>query len=71
MYSNKTLHMVAFTLVLVGALNWGLIGLFNFNLVTTLLGSMPSAVMIVYVLIGASAVLVAVGHKGDCRICGK
>lgn len=71
MTSNKTLHMVTFALVLVGALNWGLVGLFSFNLVTTLLGSMPSAVMIVYVLIGVSAVFVGYTHKSDCKICGK
>jgi uncharacterized protein len=64
----KMLHMVAFALVLVGALNWGLVGLFDFNLVTTLLGS-TGLVNIVYILVGASAVYIAIGHKSDCKIC--
>jgi len=66
----KALHMVAFLLLVVGGLNWGLVGLFNYNLVEMLLGSMPSVVMIVYVLVGLSAVYIGVTHKGDCKICG-
>lgn len=61
--------MVAILLVLVGALNWGLVGLFNLNLVTTLLGTMPGAETVVYTLIGLSAVYVGIGHKKDCKIC--
>ena len=34
----KTLKIIALILVIVGALNWGLIGLFDFNLVTMLFG---------------------------------
>lgn len=66
----KALHMVTFTLVLVGAFNWGLVGLFQFNLVKTLLGSWPVLEMLVYILVGASAVYVVVTHKNDCKICG-
>lgn len=65
----KALHIVSFTLVLVGALNWGLVGLFNFDLVAALLGTMPSISKIAYVLIGISAVIVAVTHKKDCNVC--
>lgn len=39
-------------LVVIGAINWGLVGLLNVNLVTLLLGSWPWLVMIVYALIG-------------------
>lgn len=63
------LHMVAFPLVLVGALNWGLVGLFNYNLVESLLGSWPVVVTLVYVLVGASAVLILATHKSDCKTC--
>jgi len=48
----KYLHMVAFLLLVVGGLNWGLVGLFNFNLVTMLLGSMPMVERVVYILVG-------------------
>ena len=65
----KMLHMVAFLLLVVGGLNWGLVGLFNYNLVESLLGSVSGASMLVYVLVGVSAVWVGVTHKGDCKVC--
>lgn len=65
----KMLHMVAFLLLVVGGLNWGLVGLFDFNLVTMLLGSMPVLEKLVYILVGASAVYIAATHKSDCKIC--
>lgn len=65
----KTVHMVAYMLLWVGGLNWGLIGLFNFNLVEVLFGSMPSLVMLVYVLVGASAVFSAMTHIKECKVC--
>ncbi len=67
----KELHMVTFLLMVVGAVNWGLVGLFNFNLVNTLLGSMPSIERLVYVLVGASAVYVMSTHMSDCKVCSK
>lgn len=56
-----TVGKVAWILVLVGALNWGLIGLGSFlkfdgNIIELLLGSMPTVVNVVYVLVGLSAV---------------
>lgn len=67
----KTVHMVAYLLLWVGGLNWGLVGLFNFNLVEVLFGSMPAVVMIVYVLVGASAVFSALTHMKECKVCSK
>lgn len=67
----KTLHMVAFTLVVVGALNWGLVGLLNFNLVSALLGADSALEKLVYVLVGLSAVWLAWTHKSDCKACAK
>ena len=67
----KALHMVTFLLLLVGGLNWGLVGLFKFNLVMALFGSMPMLETLVYVLVGASAVYVAATHMNDCKICSK
>jgi uncharacterized protein len=66
---NKMIHMVAFILVIVGGLNWLFIGAFDFNLVTTLLGSSAMAVKVVYILVGLAAVYEAVGHKGRCKVC--
>jgi len=67
----KALHMVAFLLLVVGGLNWGLVGLLNFNLVEMIFGSMPSVVMIIYVLVGVSAIYIAATHMGDCKVCAK
>ena len=48
----KTLNYIALTLVIIGALNWLLVGLFGFNLVTFLFGSMTLLSRIVYILVG-------------------
>lgn len=48
----KTLNCFALTIVIVGAINWGLIGLFNFNLVAFLFGSMTLLSRIIYALVG-------------------
>jgi len=39
-------------LVVIGAINWGFVGFFKFNLVTFILGSWPILVTIVYILVG-------------------
>ncbi len=64
----KMLHMVSFVLVIVGAVNWGLT-VFGMNLVNMLLGSMPQLESLVYLLVAASGVYLAVTHKGDCKVC--
>jgi uncharacterized membrane protein YuzA (DUF378 family) len=61
--------MVTFILVIIGALNWGLVGLFGFNLVETILGGMPSLERAVYVLVGLSAVWDVVKHRQNCKMC--
>ena len=67
----KARHMVAFTLLVVGGLNWGLVALFNFNLVNTVLGAWPTVETLVYILVGVSAVYIAATHMQDCKACGK
>lgn len=49
----STMDWVAWTLVVVGALNWGLIGAFNYNLVTAIFG-MRVLAQWVYILVGLS-----------------
>lgn len=60
--------MVAFVLLVVGGLNWGLVA-FGYNLVESLLGSWPAVVMVVYVLVGLSALYLALTHKSHCKEC--
>ncbi|MEX0649472.1 MAG: DUF378 domain-containing protein [Candidatus Andersenbacteria bacterium] len=67
---NKTLHIVSFALVVIGALNWGLVGLFGFNLVSTLLGDGSMLERLVYILVGVAALVIVVTHKNDCKVCG-
>ncbi len=67
----KALHMVAFTLVIVGALNWGWMALTHGNFVSMLVGSMPGAENLVYLLVGLSGLYLVFTHMKDCRICGK
>lgn len=65
----KILHMVAYALLWVGGLNWGLVGLFNMNLVETILGM--GIAKLVYILVGVAAVYTVATHMGECKVCGK
>ena len=57
MASNmKVLDWIAIILLIVGGLNWGLVGAFDFNLVTFLFGSIAWLVKTVYILVGLSGV---------------
>ena len=57
----KTINMIALVLIIIGGLNWGLVGLFNFDLVATIFGDMSVLSRIVYSLVGVSAVVAAFG----------
>ncbi|WP_196259969.1 DUF378 domain-containing protein [Pelagibacterium limicola] len=52
----KYLNILTLILVIVGGLNWGLVGLFGFDLVAALFGAGSALSRIVYVLVGLSAV---------------
>jgi uncharacterized membrane protein YuzA (DUF378 family) len=60
MYKLSLLDKVSFILVLIGALNWGLLGLLNFNLVSFIFGSVPFLARAIYILVGVSAVNIIV-----------
>jgi len=64
----KVLHWVAFVLLVIGGLNWGLVA-FDINVVNSLFASVPGAEAIIYILVGLSAVYIAVTHKKDCHTC--
>ena len=53
----QTLQKVALVLIMIGAINWGLIGLFDFNLVESLFGEDNIMTNIVYVLVGISGII--------------
>ena len=53
----KVLYYIALTLVIIGALNWLLIGLFEFDLVATLFGEMSLFSRVIYSLVGVCRII--------------
>ncbi len=67
--SQKTLKEIAFSVVLIGAVNWGLIGLSGFlnpfrnlNLVNLVFGNHPTVEFLVYILVGISGLYLLIGE---------
>ena len=50
----KVIDTIALVLIIIGAINWGLVGIFNFNLVDAIFGAMSVISRIIYILIGIS-----------------
>ena len=72
-FKMKTVHIIAWILLIVGGLNWALVGLFEFDLVASIFGNefgtTSTLSSIVYILVGLSAVLELFGHKSKCKAC--
>lgn len=51
------IKIITFILVIIGALNWGLIGAFNLNLVTLIFGDATLLTRIIYIIVGLSAII--------------
>lgn len=60
---------VTYSLVLLGAFNWGLIGAFDFDLVSFLFGEMTTITRILYTIIGLSAIGYLVASINEHRNC--
>ena len=56
----NALDMIAFILIIVGGLNWGLVGVFSFDLVAAIFGAMTIISRIVYTLVGIAAIYTAI-----------
>lgn len=66
---NKIFNDIAFILLVIGGLNWALVGLADTNLITALFGKFPMIVKALYLLIGLSAawsIFTYFGYK-DCQ----
>lgn len=63
----KSIHIVTFILVIVGALNWGAIGIFNWG-IGDVLGD--AVARVIYILVGLAAVYELFTHKSSCKTCG-
>lgn len=67
----KMMHMAAFILLIVGGINWLLVGVFGMDIGDFLFGGMDSPVSrLVYVLVGIAAIYEVATHKKNCRACG-
>lgn len=67
----KNLHYVTFILLVVGGLNWFLVGFLNWDIGDIFGGQNAALSRIIYILVGLSAVYEAVIHKDNCKFCKK
>ena len=66
---NTALDATALTLSIIGAVNWGLIGLFKFDLVAFLFGSMTLLSRIIYTIVGICGIyLISFYNKNTIKI---
>lgn len=63
----KTLDIIVAVLLVIGGANWGLVGVFDFNLVSWLVGDLSAASRIIYAMVGLSALYQALQVKGIQR----
>ncbi|MFA5358197.1 MAG: DUF378 domain-containing protein [Patescibacteria group bacterium] len=56
----KTLDWIALILAIIGGLNWGLVGLFDLDLVALIFGAMSVLARIVYIIVGLAAIYLAI-----------
>lgn len=62
---SKTLHMIAFILLVIGGLNWGLVVLgYDIGMYVS-----STVANVIYILVALSAIYEAVTHKGRCKEC--
>lgn len=66
----KSLHYLTFILLVIGGLNWLLVGLFQWDIGQFFGGQDAAVSRIIYVLVGASAVYELAVHKSVCKVCG-
>ena len=52
----KTFDMVVYGLLIIGAINWGMVGLFDFNMVMFIFGEMTVLTRIIYTVVGLAAI---------------
>jgi len=71
----KALDIIVVVLLIIGGLNWGLIGFFRFDLVAALFGEMTILSRLVYIIVGLAALyellsMRAIGKRWDIHIHG-
>ena len=67
----KALHMITWILVIIGGLNWLLVGIFGKGLFDFLnMTARQPLPMLVYLLVGISTLVELFTHKANCKMCG-
>ena len=67
------LKWITYAVVLIGALNWGLVGAFNFDIISFLFGDMSILSRIIYTIVGICAVgyfVLSFRENTECTSCG-
>ena len=61
----RSLNLITLVLLIIGGLNWGLVGLFEFDLVAAIFGEMSALSRIIYSLVGLAAIyqLATIGRR--------
>lgn len=72
MHKLNTIEWIALILVIIGGINWGLWGLFEFNAVGAIFGELTTLARIVYIVVGLAALYILIdsfmyGHKENRR----
>ncbi len=67
----KGMHMLALILLVVGGLNWLLVGLFAWDIGSLFGGQAAMISRVVYILVGLSAIFEIFTHKSICKHCDK
>ena len=70
----KATHMIAFILLVIGGLNWGLVGIGGFvgadwNVVHLIFGAWPAVEWIIYIVVGIATLYEIITHKKNCKMC--
>lgn len=65
----KLVHQVSYALMWIGGINWGLVGLIDYNAVDTFLGVGTTLARAIYVLVGLATLYTLFTHKSYCKIC--
>lgn len=63
------LHKISFILLVIGGLNWLLVGLVGWDIGMLFGGQMAMLSRLIYVLVGLSALVLVFTHKGTCKMC--
>jgi uncharacterized membrane protein YuzA (DUF378 family) len=65
----KSIHAIAFILLIIGGLNWLLVGIFGWDVGQLFGGQMAIVSRIIYILVGLAAINEIFTHKALCRKC--